>query len=113
MIKKLPKLNALDAHIVMRDQYELRYGIMSPEQQRHPLSSVLMHPCEEVASTGKLRDLYEEFATKQYREMWGLSVDEFFDRPIWVVDMMREISDEVLRKRGRAVESLTNSAKTK
>ena len=103
----------LDAKIVMQDQYDRRYGLLTPKSAKHPLVSVLMHPCENTTMHTTLYDLYEEYALKNYQELWGLSVDEFVHRPVWMVEMMREVADEVLKKRAAAVESMGNTKPSK
>ena len=113
MIERLPALNALDARVVMQDQYDVRYGLLSPELAHHPLASVLMQPCEDMTRNSALYDLYEEYAVKNYRELWGIGVDEYLNRPVWVVEMMREIADHVLEKRSAAVERIASSKASK
>ena len=105
MIEKLPALSSIDARIVMHDQYEMRYGVFNHlAAHKDPLSSVAMHPCEDTFTDSKLAELCEEYALLNYHEMWGLSLDEFLRRPTYEVQMLREISERVSKKRAAAVD---------
>ena len=104
MLEKLPKLNAIDARIVMQDQYESRFHIFNHYAvSNRPLASVAMHPCEDSLLNSVMWSVYEEFALKRYQEVWGLSVEEFLNLPQYKVRMMREIADELNEKRNKVL----------
>lgn len=39
-----------------------------------------------------------------YKELWGLSLDEFLHRPMHEVALLREMSEQIAKKRAAAIE---------
>ena len=97
----------MDAQIVLHDHYETRFGIFNhPHNKSRPLASVAMFPCEDSVRCAGITAAYEEFAMKNYKELWGLSVEEFMHQPVYIVRMMREVTDRIMKRRAAAVGSL-------
>lgn len=113
MIEKLPPLNPYDARIVMQDQYEQRYGIFNHRASKdRPLASVAMHPCEDSLQNSLLYEACEEYASLNYRETWGLSLTEFLNQPRYVVEMMKAITTDVIKKKALAVDEFNKKPKS-
>lgn len=89
----------------MQDMYEIRTGIFDhvTHGRVRPLSSVAMFPCEDYASNGRTYDVLKKYADGNYRELWGLSVEEYVKLPQWKTRMMEKIADEILRKKTAAL----------
>ena len=103
LLSTLPKLGAVDAQIVLRDQYESQFGIYDHRHNKsRPLASVGMMPYEDSVRCAGVFAAYEDYAMKNYREIWGLSVEEFMHQPVYIVRMMREITDRVIKRRAAA-----------
>lgn len=110
MVMTLPKLDWVDATIVMRDQYYTRLGIynhLNPDPKR-PLASVAMFDEENFTEKSALYDTYEDYAEKNYYEVWGLSLDEFLSRPRYEIKMMKEITERLRAKKSAAIAAITN-----
>lgn len=80
----------------MRDLYEEEYGICNHRSISgiRPLSSVAMHPSEDFNTNSKLEEVLALYLQKNIREQYGLSITEFLDLPIDVIDMLIKVSDE-------------------
>lgn len=95
----------------MQDQYETRYGIynhqaeLQPGEAR-PLASVAMFPSEDYTKRSMLYDVLEEYAENNYKEIWGLNLTQFLALPRFQVEMMREITAEVRKRKTMTMEDI-------
>lgn len=112
MVEKLPRLNRVDAQIVMGDYYDARFGLFNhAESKARPLSSVAMFPCENYTERTPIYDAYKEYAERNYKELWGLSVKEFLDLPQYIVRMIRSITVDIMASKNTALEEVERSIK--
>lgn len=105
-------MSLIEAKIVMTEAYESRFGIfnhMSEEAKQRPLASVAMFPSENTTDRGLFYDAAMEFSRNNYREIWGYTLSEFLSMPQWKVKMIRDITQEVLQSRVKAIDGLTNN----
>lgn len=110
MVSKLPRLSRVDAQIVMSDYYDVRFGLFNhAESKARPLSSVAMFPCENYTERAPLYDAYKEYAERNYKEIWGLSVKEFLDLPQYIVRMMRSITVDIMASKESAISEVEKS----
>ena len=95
---KLPKLNPIDGRIILQDVYETHYGIynhLQQSSQRRPLASVAMHTCEDVNTNSQLETVLRSYHTRGVKDLFGLSIIEFLELPMDVVDMLFTICSEI------------------
>jgi hypothetical protein len=107
-VTKIPRtLSSLETRIFMQDQYEIRTGIFDhvTNGAERPLSSVAMFPSEDFTSNGKTYDILQKYAQGNYREIWGLSIEEYLQLPQWKTRMMEKIADEILKKKTKALDA--------
>lgn len=91
----------------MQDAYESRFGIFNHATNKsRPLASVAMFPSEDTVAATALYDAYEEYARNGYKEIWGLSVGEFLNQPRYIVEMMREITIQVMKRKSSALDEV-------
>lgn len=110
MTKIKVALSPLETKIFMQDQYEVRTGIFDhvTNGKERPLSSVAMFPCEDFVANGRTYDILLKYARDNYREMWGLSIEEFMSLPQWKVRLMEKVSDEVMKKKTAEINNQLN-----
>lgn len=91
----------------MQDQYEIRTGIFDhiTNGVQRPLSSVAMFPCEDFSANGRTYDLLYKYAKGNYREIWGLSIEDYLKLPQWKTSMMEKIADEILKKKTQTIDT--------
>ena len=115
-ITKIPRaLSPLETRIFMQDQYEIRTGIFDhiTNGKERPLSSVAMFPSEDFTSNGRTYDMLQKYAHGNYREIWGLSIEEYLQLPQWKTRMMEKIADEILKKKTVALNAEINRVQGK
>lgn len=97
----------------MQDQYEHRFGIFDhSSSQNRPLSSVAMFECENYTERSAYYDALLEYAEGNYKEIWGLNIDEFLNRPQYIVKMMRMATEEVMKKKINVINDVSSQVKT-
>lgn len=113
LLNIIPKVNTVDARIIMQDQYEYTFGIYNHSaDNKRPFSSVAMFPCENYTERSAYYDALLEYAEGNYREIWGLNVQEFLNQPQYLVKMMREISKDVMTRKMQAIDSVRNEVES-
>lgn len=95
-LRTLPKLNRVDAKIVLGDLYDKTYGIFdhTSVQNRRPLSSVAFHPAEMVNEDSLLEEGMRLYISRNIYEHFKLSWTEFMDLPRDIAQSMLRIADE-------------------
>ena len=85
LIGKTPKLNEIDANLLLYDVFETVYGIYdhinTPKVKRNPFSSVLLHVGEDNSSTSQLYEQIDLFMDSDIHKQTGLNLNEFFALP--------------------------------
>jgi len=100
-------MSRVDSTIVMREQYDTRLGIFNHAfDKERPLASVAMFEAEDFTKFSKLYDSYYDFADKDFKEIWGLDVKEFFNQPHHVVEMMKDITEKIRGKRNKLIDDV-------
>lgn len=95
-IEKIPKSNSVDACIIMRDFYENEFGIFPHFNKKYarPLSSVEIHPSEEIVENSLLEEAIYMFVKNKIKDTFGISLIEFFNLPLDVIKLLVKISNE-------------------
>ena len=91
LIDKLPRLvSSVDAQLVLRDQYEVTFGIYNHEQPsaEHPFALILQHWNEDTVTLGPLRGRMKQYIDAQIQKWFGLSFDQFIEQPTYVIELM-------------------------
>lgn len=96
VLSKVPKLGPVDYKVVLSDIYESKYGIYNHigASNRRPLSSVAFHSSENINNGSLLEARMRMYVHKKIRSIFGLSFDEFLDKPRDVMEMLLKIADE-------------------
>lgn len=107
-LAKLPRLDVIDARIVLRDLYEATYGIYRPVSKaiKRPLSSVAFHDAEMVNVDSLLEDSIRTYASRNVKDHFGLSLVEFMELPRDIAQMLLRIGDEINSKKSSVVSDI-------
>jgi hypothetical protein len=108
MFKKLPKLNAVDSAIVLGSAYDVEYGVHNHFKQAiaKPLSSVAFHDVENPNDGSLMETILRIYIAKNIREIYGLSIAEYLEMPVDVVDMLNRSADEENRRKSNIAASV-------
>jgi len=89
------------------DLYEREFGICHHgDANSNPLSSVLYHDEEDVWKDSALRDLIEDFASYDMGSLWNMSFIEFLSLPMPYTQIMKEVRDRVIARKGNELDKL-------
>lgn len=112
LLRELPAVRPTTAHRLSLIAYQTDYGIFdhsSPEAQSRPLAVLAMHPKENVIEGGAERSHLRRFFNYRIGKQFNLSLDQFFDLPVDVVNFLYELvesqitqepnADRLLRKK--------------
>lgn len=93
-MEKAPKLCSTDAELLLREAYEITYGLFNHDDMTvdRPLALVAMHPGENTAVGSTLYGRIEQFAELEIAKYFGISLIEFFELPTDVVNKIMETS---------------------
>lgn len=107
VVQSLPKLGPVDAQLVMRDLYEGKYGIYNHigKSKIRPLSSIASHPCEDINTGSMLESSMMVYIEKRIKDHFGLTLLEYLQQPMDVVEMMNRISDDHNSKRAKEIQT--------
>ncbi len=113
-IRTLPKLDSIDAQIVMRDLYEKEFGIYDHAKinRNRPLASVAFHPAENINDYSLLEESMRTYISKGIKDKFGLSYTEFLELPLDIIEIMIRIGDEDLAKRSAELTEIERQFKT-
>ena len=108
MFKVLPKMGCIDAEQVLATAYEMEYEIYPHLQKSkgRPLSTVAMHDCEDPNSGSLLENVIRAYSLKNIREHFGMSLLEYLDQPVDIVDMLNTIADEDNKRKASIVSGI-------
>ena len=101
----------------MSDIYETKYGVFNHIGTSHlrPLSSVAFHASEDINTDGLYENLCRVYIEKRIKEHYGLTIDEYLDRPRDIIEIMNRVADEVNAKHikhAATVEAQFNNLRT-
>lgn len=96
IITNLNKLDNVDTRIVLQDVYETEFGIFDhlKNSAARPLSSVAMHPAEDINTDSLLEESIRTYVVKGIKELYGLSLIEFLELPMDIIAMLLNIASE-------------------
>lgn len=110
LIHTLPKLESVDAHMVLADVYETNFGIYNHLDvgSKRPMSSVALHGAEDNYKTSRLYETIENFVTKDIYKSTGLSLTEFLNLPTEACLMILEAVEKKSVKETVGLNQLQN-----
>lgn len=97
----MPKLSSTEADIILYDMYDINYGIFNHigASVTNPLSSVAMHDAEDNTTTSSLYEAIETYRKNGIKEIFGISLKEYFDLPNDVcIKLLEDASIESSKK---------------
>lgn len=99
--------------MVMYDLYESRYGIFNhlSGNKKRPLASVAMHSSEDINLDSLLEEAIRTYVKRDIKEIYHLSLVEFLDLPIDVIQVMLDIATEHTREKTNAISDVEKSLK--
>jgi hypothetical protein len=96
----------------MQDMYDVEYGIYNHLNNNHrPLSSVGMHPAEEVNEGSLLEEVIRTYISRDIGETYKLNLLEFLELPIDIIDMLLRINDEEKSKKSSIMDEVEKKIK--
>lgn len=106
-VAETPKLSAIEARQYLRDLYDRVTGIYSPkEAEGRPLIGVAMHKAEDYIGYSSYRDILTEYAINDYKELWGLSINDFLALPAWKVKVIREQTPLIRAEKKKQIDAI-------
>jgi hypothetical protein len=109
----MPKLSSVDADMVLYDMYEVNYKIFNHigASKKRPLSSVAMHDAEENTITSNLYEAIDMYQKNGIKEIFGLSLTEYFDLPTEICIKLLESASSEYSKKSSVINGLENDLK--
>lgn len=92
----------------MSDLYETKYGVFNHVGMSsiRPLSTVAMHLPEDYLDGDIGEQYYRLYLDKRIKEHFGLTIDEYLDRPRHAIEMMNRVADEENKRHSSAASSV-------
>lgn len=100
--------------MVMQDLYETEYGIYNhlSGSKNKPLASVAMHSCEDINGGSLLEEAIQTYVSRHIKDIYGLSLVEFLELPIDVMELMFGIADKESAKKSNTLSDVEKQFKT-
>ncbi len=107
-LSKLPKLNRIDAKIVLADLYDKTFSICDHHTTAlsRPLSSVAFHDAEKINEDSVLEETMRVYISRHIYENFKLSYLQFMELPRDIAQMVIKISDEYAQKKSQTMTEL-------
>lgn len=107
-LSKLPKLNRIDAKIVLADLYDKTFSICDHHTAAlsRPLSSVAFHDAEKINEDSVLEETMRVYISRHIYENFKLSYLQFMELPRDIAQMVIKISDEYAQKKSQTMTEL-------
>jgi hypothetical protein len=102
-------MNSIDGQLVMKDLYETEYGIydhLSGSKNR-PLASVAMHDMEDINDGSLLEEAANKYISKGIYDAFHLTLLEFLELPIDVIELLFSICDSEQSKKSKAISDIS------
>ena len=108
VFKHVPKLGCVDAVQLIYNFYDTEYKIYNHAQvnNKRPLASIAFHECENVNDNSLLESVMRMYVVKSIKDIFGLSLVEYMDLPIDIVEMLNSIADKENNKKANVVNSI-------
>lgn len=112
-VTSLPRLNSVDASIVMGDLYDETYGIFNHGlvTTTRPLSSVAFHDAENVIYNSPLEEALQQYVTNRIYDRFHLNVMEFLSLPSDYIELMMKIAQQETKQQSSVIDSLERELK--
>lgn len=108
LLRKVPRLNSVDAKIFMQDMYETFYGIYNhlDQNNKNPLASVMLHPSEDISAGSYLEDSIRLYISRGIKDLYGLNFVEFMNLPRDIIRLLLDISSEEASRKSAAISQI-------
>lgn len=85
-------MSSIDAQLVLRDQYDIKYGIYdhSMPGAEHPFQLMLHNWVEDTFRDGELHERFQRYLDHDVYKYTGMSFEQFIEQPTHVCLMMFE-----------------------
>jgi hypothetical protein len=111
-LQVLPRLNSVDAKLVMTDLYEAKFGIYNHlVNKSRPLASVAMQPCEDINDGSLFSSVASSYHDKKIFDFFHLDLFQFLDLPPDCCEILIDIADKRLAKKATDEEKMANQLK--
>lgn len=109
----MPKLNCVDANMLLYDMYEVNYKIFNHigASKKRPLSSVALHEAEDNTLTSNLYEAIDTYQKNGIKEIFGLSLNEYLDLPTEICIKLLETASQEYSKKSSVINGLENDLK--
>lgn len=101
LLRTAPPLTSSEASIVLRESYESTYGIFRHTKTTESLASVVLHPAEDVSANSRLYERIRRYIRSDIFKYTGMSLDEFFELPRELTDLIFRETDIVSDKESK------------
>lgn len=99
-VQNIKKLDQLDARMVLQDLYETEYGIYNHfSKNKSPFASVRMNAGEDINDGSLLEEVIRTYSHKRIHDIFRISLIEFMELPMDIVQMLFLIADEEMSKK--------------
>ncbi len=96
MLSKMPKLGSVSGQMLLREAYDITYGIHDHNDpvggEQHPLGLVEFHYAEDCSADSLLYERIEQYKKERIWDHFHLSLDEFLKKPTDTVIRLLEIA---------------------
>ncbi len=100
------KIDSIPLQMALREHYETFFGIYNHDGDNVPLmATVLTHDKEKFLPYSRFTQMTRKYLDYGIKELLGLTLDQFLDRPRAEVEMLLDIAADHKRKKARAEES--------
>lgn len=113
LIETMPKLNCVDANMLLYDMYEVNYKIFNHigASKKRPLSSVALHDAEDNTTTSNLYEAIDTYQKNGIKEIFGLSLNEYLDLPTEICIKLLESASTEYSKKSSVINGLEKDLK--
>jgi hypothetical protein len=115
LLTTLPVLNSIDSKIMLCDLYEHQYGIYPHlnNGMKSPLSSVIMTEGEDYTTGSLMEEAIRTYVSRGIKDIYGLSIVEFLELPIDVIDVLVQIAGEDQSRKSDILNDIQKDMKMK
>jgi hypothetical protein len=108
LLRKVPRLNSVDAKIFLQDMYETFYGIYNhlDRNNKNPLATVMLHPSEDISAGSYLEDSIRLYISRGIKDLYGLNFIEFLNLPRDIIRLLLDISSEEASRKSAAISQI-------
>jgi len=107
LLEKSPRLCSTDAQMLLRDRYETFFNIYNhdnPIADNHPFALIRKNWNENVVDGNRYEERLKQYIDFDIQKYFGISIDEFLDRPRHEVESLIKIAVERIKKEAPIVQ---------